>query len=677
MKFFSKASGGGASSSLEKQLKEATSTETWNVPNSQLHAIAMETHDPNDCNIITTHCMGILTDVRKRDKKDEWRRIYKALVLLETLLKHGSERCIEDIRGDIWRIQQWKEYRFMEKGKDLAGGIREKAAVIAELVNDARELQREREKAHALSQKMTGMGTTVSTRKNRGNDTVGPSPSAFHSPFEKEKRNKRRTDDGGFSSSRAAQPTEGEKNQMIEKFCMVTSASRMAAREYLERSHYDVHQAINMYLGESTGEGSQGRGKQPGWFESKKRIESVMNVTKVTEERASELLEQSGWDVGAAINKHLSSGGGDHGGSTGNYQSQPPSRQNQRDASPSSSSSGSSSDSDDRGRGPKNDSGTFGGPSVGQSGWPSAGYGQGKGGFPGGPSSPGNYSGSGFPGGKGSPWPSSNSGAAGPGGWPPTGGMPGKGGGPWGGGFGDSAGKGGSSGPFGGPPGTSGFGGGGGPPGASGFGGGGGPPGSSSFGSSPQGNPWGPPSQGLPGASSRSLSAGPSYGGSQGSQMGGQGSMGGTPWGGGGSQPGGCPGNKGGDVNPFGGGKGGDPYGNNRNSFGGVPSGGPFGTPGGGFGGPPGGQGGFGSGSQGGAGGFGSGSQGGAGGFGKGAGFGNAPGGGFGGGMQKGGGGFGAPPGGGFGNQAAFGGGGGFGAGAQPFGGGGCGGKGG
>merc|ERR1719478_1212905 len=115
---------------------------------------------------------------------------------------------------------------------------------------------------------MMGMGTTPA--RKAGSDL---GPSALHSPFEKEKRNKRR-DDGGYGGpgQRGQAPTEGEKNAMVEKFCMVTNATKMAAREYLERSHYDVHQAINLYLAESTGEvggGNQSRQK-PGWFESKK-----------------------------------------------------------------------------------------------------------------------------------------------------------------------------------------------------------------------------------------------------------------------------------------------------------------------------------------------------------------------------------------------------------------------
>jgi epsin len=151
MKFFSKAANtvgdlrSSKGGSLDSKLKEATSKATWNVPNSQLHSIALATHDAVDCNVILSHCFKLL-----EDRKKDWRQVFKSLTLLETLLKHGSERCIEDIRTDLWKIQQWKEYRFMEQGKDVAGGIREKATNIEQFCNDKSFLQKERDKAHAL-----------------------------------------------------------------------------------------------------------------------------------------------------------------------------------------------------------------------------------------------------------------------------------------------------------------------------------------------------------------------------------------------------------------------------------------------------------------------------------------------------------------------------------------------
>lgn len=49
----------------------------------------------------------------------EWRQIYKALTLLEYLVKHGSERVVDDARSHISTVKMLKSFHYIdEKGKD-------------------------------------------------------------------------------------------------------------------------------------------------------------------------------------------------------------------------------------------------------------------------------------------------------------------------------------------------------------------------------------------------------------------------------------------------------------------------------------------------------------------------------------------------------------------------------
>ncbi|CAE7677741.1 unnamed protein product [Symbiodinium sp. CCMP2592] len=133
--------------SLETQLKEATSTEKCGVPNTTLQAIATATTIMEDCDMVMSFIWKILQETQEK----EWRRIVKTMSLLEVILERGSERAIQDIRRDQWRIQQWKDFRFMEEAKDVGADIRSKAAAMLETLTDEEYQQKEKENAQKLS----------------------------------------------------------------------------------------------------------------------------------------------------------------------------------------------------------------------------------------------------------------------------------------------------------------------------------------------------------------------------------------------------------------------------------------------------------------------------------------------------------------------------------------------
>jgi len=85
---------------------------------------------------------------------EEWRQIYKALQLLEYLVKHGSERVIDDARSHISTIKMLRNFHYIdEKMKDQGINVRNRAKELAELLQDSERIRQERRKAKSNTNK--------------------------------------------------------------------------------------------------------------------------------------------------------------------------------------------------------------------------------------------------------------------------------------------------------------------------------------------------------------------------------------------------------------------------------------------------------------------------------------------------------------------------------------------
>jgi hypothetical protein len=129
-------------SPLERDLAEAMNNENWGAPNTMLHSIADRSYNPDDAAV----AMKVIWENIRANSK-EWRKIYKTLVLLEILLKHGSTRCVQEIRDETFKIRLLQDFSYMDAGQERGNGIREKSRVISEMISDYKKLEEEREKA--------------------------------------------------------------------------------------------------------------------------------------------------------------------------------------------------------------------------------------------------------------------------------------------------------------------------------------------------------------------------------------------------------------------------------------------------------------------------------------------------------------------------------------------------
>lgn len=89
---------------------------------------------------------------------EEWRQIYKALQLLEFLVKNGSERVVDDARSHISLLKMLRQFHFIDQnGKDQGVNVRNRAKELAELLSDVEKIRAERKKSRATRNKYTGV----------------------------------------------------------------------------------------------------------------------------------------------------------------------------------------------------------------------------------------------------------------------------------------------------------------------------------------------------------------------------------------------------------------------------------------------------------------------------------------------------------------------------------------
>ena len=82
---------------------------------------------------------------------ENWRKIYKALLVIEYLAKNSDKRVVEDLKDPLMfgEIERKGKFKFvaLETGRDEGAQVRAKATAIVNLLNDAEILGKEREAA--------------------------------------------------------------------------------------------------------------------------------------------------------------------------------------------------------------------------------------------------------------------------------------------------------------------------------------------------------------------------------------------------------------------------------------------------------------------------------------------------------------------------------------------------
>ena len=140
--------------------------------------------------------MGMLWKRLLQDNRSNWRRTYKSLLLLDYLIKNGSERVVTSAREHIYDLRSLENYTFVDDngmyihyckqasnkisiknklnissipqilivlylllGKDQGINIRHKVSDMIEFIQDDDRLREERKKAKKNKDKYVGMSS--------------------------------------------------------------------------------------------------------------------------------------------------------------------------------------------------------------------------------------------------------------------------------------------------------------------------------------------------------------------------------------------------------------------------------------------------------------------------------------------------------------------------------------
>ncbi|CAG8542866.1 4539_t:CDS:2, partial [Ambispora leptoticha] len=141
---------------MEAKVREATNNEPWGASSTLMQEIAQGTYNYQYFNEIMPTIYKRFTEKEAR----QWRQIYKALVLLEYLVKHGSERVVDDARAHMATIKIMRNFAYIdEKNKDQGINVRNRAKELAELLSDVEKIRTERKKAKANRTKYTSVSS--------------------------------------------------------------------------------------------------------------------------------------------------------------------------------------------------------------------------------------------------------------------------------------------------------------------------------------------------------------------------------------------------------------------------------------------------------------------------------------------------------------------------------------
>ncbi|XP_068435247.1 epsin-2 isoform X2 [Clinocottus analis] len=163
-------------SDAEKKVRESTSNDPWGPSSSLMSEIADLTY-----NVVAFSEIMSMIWKRLNDHGKNWRHVYKALTLLDYLIKTGSERVALQCKENIFAIQTLKDFQYIDRdGKDQGINVREKSKQLVVLLKDEERLKGERSQALKTKERMAQV-STGSSQMGFGRGSSQPNLSTSYS----------------------------------------------------------------------------------------------------------------------------------------------------------------------------------------------------------------------------------------------------------------------------------------------------------------------------------------------------------------------------------------------------------------------------------------------------------------------------------------------------------------
>jgi len=205
---------------MEAKVREATNNEPWGASSTLMQEIANGTFNYQLLNEIMPMIYKRFTE----KSAEEWRQIYKALQLMEFLVKNGSERVIDDARSHLSLLKMLRQFHFIDQnGKDQGINVRNRSKELTELLSDVERIRAERKKARTTRNKYGGVegGAGLGFNSGGGSGRYGGfgSESANHNASYGGSTRAVYGDGGGFGGEAGSDEyDEGGTSRAAEKF---------------------------------------------------------------------------------------------------------------------------------------------------------------------------------------------------------------------------------------------------------------------------------------------------------------------------------------------------------------------------------------------------------------------------------------------------------------------------
>ncbi|XP_014836877.1 PREDICTED: epsin-2 isoform X1 [Poecilia mexicana] len=288
-------------SDAEKKVREATSNDPWGPSSSLMSEVADLTY-----NVVAFSEIMNMIWKRLNDHGKNWRHVYKALTLLDYLIKTGSERVALQCKENIFAIQTLKDFQYIDKdGKDQGINVREKSKQLVVLLKDEERLKGERSQALKTKERMAQV-STGSTQMGFGRGSSQPnlstsyseeygrsegSPASYHGST---------SPNAGSELEQARPQTSGEEELQLQ---LALAMSREAA-EQEERLRRGDDLRLQMALEESKKE-DPGSAKLP--KKKKEPQSSLMDLMNVPEPGP----KSDPWGMGGGAGARAAAASGD------------------------------------------------------------------------------------------------------------------------------------------------------------------------------------------------------------------------------------------------------------------------------------------------------------------------------------------------------------------------------
>ncbi|XP_017846980.1 uncharacterized protein LOC108603056 isoform X2 [Drosophila busckii] len=151
---------------IEGKVREATNDDPWGPTGPLMQELAHATFSYETF----PEVMSMLWKRMLQDNKTNWRRTYKSLLLLNYLVRNGSERVVTSSREHIYDLRSLENYTFTDEGgKDQGINVRHKVRELIDFIQDDDRLREERKKAKKNKDKYIGMSSdAMGSRSSSG-----------------------------------------------------------------------------------------------------------------------------------------------------------------------------------------------------------------------------------------------------------------------------------------------------------------------------------------------------------------------------------------------------------------------------------------------------------------------------------------------------------------------------